>query len=83
MLALDAAGSAELWDDVWSEYLGSLNEQVLSYVAGLRPRLKTAILSNSFVGAREREQHWYGFEDAFDLVIYSHEESMEKGRLRH
>jgi HAD superfamily hydrolase (TIGR01509 family) len=31
------------------------------------------ILSNSFVGAREREQERYGFEDCCDVVAYSHE----------
>ena len=43
----------------------------------LRPYYRTTILSNSFVGAREHEQALYGFEDAFDHVIYSHEEGLE------
>ncbi|WP_052668850.1 HAD-IA family hydrolase [Nitriliruptor alkaliphilus] len=37
-----------------------------------------AILSNSFVGARAREQELYGFHNHFDAVMYSHEEGMEK-----
>jgi putative hydrolase of the HAD superfamily len=44
----------------------------------LRPRYKTGILSNSFVGARERERDAYGFEDLCDVVVYSHEEGLEK-----
>lgn len=36
------------------------------------------ILSNSFVGAREREQAAYGFEDLVDEIIYSHECGMSK-----
>src|SRR5690242_6315951 len=40
--------------DVWEEYMGILNEELTTYFASLRPRYQTAILSNSFVGARER-----------------------------
>lgn len=35
-------------------------------------------MSNSFVGAREREQATYGFEDLVDEIIYSHECGMSK-----
>ena len=35
-------------------------------------------MSNSFVGAREREQAAYGFEDLVDEIIYSHECGMSK-----
>jgi putative hydrolase of the HAD superfamily len=35
-------------------------------------------LSNSFVGAREREQAAYGFEDLVDEIVYSHECGMSK-----
>jgi putative hydrolase of the HAD superfamily len=81
-LALDPAGSQELWADVWTEYLGTLNADLLDFFADLRPQYKTGILSNSFVGAREREQELYGFEDAFDMVMYSHEEGLEKPAAR-
>jgi beta-phosphoglucomutase-like phosphatase (HAD superfamily) len=40
--------------------------------------MPTGILSNSFVGAREREQAVYGFEDLVDEIIYSHECGMAK-----
>jgi FMN phosphatase YigB (HAD superfamily) len=40
---------------------------------GLRPRYRTAIFSNSFVGAREKERERYGFEDLTDLVVHSQE----------
>lgn len=38
-------------------------------------RGKTAILSNSFVGAREREreQAAHGFHEMCDVIVYSHE----------
>jgi epoxide hydrolase-like predicted phosphatase len=78
--ALGLAGTelAELMDNVWAEYLGTLNTRMASYAAALRPRYLTGILSNSFVGAREREQAAYGFEALCDVVVYSHEEGVEK-----
>ena len=35
-------------------------------------------MSNSFVGAREREQAAYAFEDLVDEIVYSHEAGMSK-----
>jgi epoxide hydrolase-like predicted phosphatase len=64
---------AELMNDAWGEYVGTLNEGLAVWFAGLRPRYRTGILSNSFVGAREREQELYGFEDMCDAIVYSHE----------
>jgi epoxide hydrolase-like predicted phosphatase len=64
--------------DMWKEYLGVGNTELIKYAGGLRPRLRTGILSNSFVGAREREQAAYGFEDLVDDVVYSHEVGMRK-----
>jgi putative hydrolase of the HAD superfamily len=63
---------------VWREYLGSANMELIEYARLLRPRYRTGILSNSFVGAREREQAAYGFEDLVDEIIYSHECGMSK-----
>ena len=52
-----------LMGDIWRQYLGTANTELIEYVHGLRPRYRTGIISNSFVGAREREQAAYGFED--------------------
>ncbi len=82
VLALDQATLAELMGDMWTEYLGTLNEGLSDYFAGLRPGYRTGILSNSFVGAREREQELYGFADICDVVVYSHEEGFMKPDLR-
>jgi epoxide hydrolase-like predicted phosphatase len=41
-------------------------------------RSATGILSNSFIGAREREQRAYGFADMCDVIVYSHEEGTKK-----
>lgn len=69
---------AEFMADIWREYLGTANTELIEYARGLRPRYRTAIVSNSFVGAREREQAVYGFEDLVDEIIYSHECGMSK-----
>ncbi len=62
-----------LMAEAWAEYVGTLNVELCAYFASLRPRYRTGILSNSFVGAREREQALYGFEDMCDTIVYSHE----------
>lgn len=77
-LGLDAAALEQLMDDLWSEYLGTLNEPLADYFARLRPRYRTGILSNSFVGARERERERYGFPEMCDVIVYSHEEGLLK-----
>ena len=77
-LGFDQAQLAAFMGDIWTEYLGTLNAELANYFAGLRPRYRTGILSNSFVGAREREQVAYGFGDLCDLIIYSHEVGMAK-----
>ena len=78
VLGLDAAQLGRFMEDLWTEYLGTLNTELARYFGTLRPRYKTGILSNSFVGARERERDAYGFEDLCDVVVYSHEEGLEK-----
>lgn len=77
-LGLDPAGLRAFMDDVWAEYLGTLNAELAGWFESLRPRYRTAILSNSFVGAREREQARYGFQDMCDAVVYSHEIGVRK-----
>jgi putative hydrolase of the HAD superfamily len=64
--------------DVWREYLGTANAELIDYARRLRPRWRTGIVSNSFVGAREREQAAYGFEDLVEEIVYSHEVGFSK-----
>lgn len=78
ILGLDQAQLDEFMRDLWEEYCGTLNTELATYFASLRPRYKTAIISNSFVGAREKEQERYGFGDICDLIIYSHEVGIKK-----
>ncbi|WP_050796050.1 HAD family hydrolase [Parafrankia sp. EUN1f] len=66
------------WTLMWEEYLGKLNVELFEWFRGLRPRFRTGILSNSFVGAREREQERYGFADVTDVIVYSHEVGFAK-----
>jgi epoxide hydrolase-like predicted phosphatase len=77
-LGLDERQLAEFMADLWREYLGTPNTELIEYARQLRPRFRTGILSNSFVGAREREQGAYGFEDLVDDIVYSHEAGMSK-----
>lgn len=71
-----------LMADLWEEYLGTLNVELAAYFASLRPRYQTALLSNSFAGARGKEQARYQFAELCDLLIYSHEEGIAKPERR-
>jgi epoxide hydrolase-like predicted phosphatase len=81
-LGLDEQQLAAYMADIWQEYLGTANTELIGYARGLRPRYRTGILSNSFVGAREREQAAYGFADLVDEIVYSHEAGMSKPEPR-
>jgi epoxide hydrolase-like predicted phosphatase len=67
-----------LMHDFWTWYVGQPNTELIDYFASLRSHYKTAILSNSFLGARAKEQARYGFEDMTDLIVYSHEVGLAK-----
>jgi epoxide hydrolase-like predicted phosphatase len=78
LLGLDEAQVDAFMRDLWTEYLGSLNVELAEYCRGLRPRYQTATISNSFVGARTREQQRYHFDEITDLLVYSHEVGIAK-----
>ncbi len=77
-VGMDEQELAAYMADVWREYVGTANTELMEYARRLRPRYRTGILSNSFVGAREREQAAYGFEELVDEIVYSHEAGMSK-----
>ena len=77
-LGLDDQKVAQYMADLWREYLGTANTELIEYARELRPRYRTGIVSNSFVGAREREQAAYGFEDLVEEIVYSHEAGFSK-----
>jgi putative hydrolase of the HAD superfamily len=64
--------------DVWREYLGTLNIELANYFRSLHATYKTGIISNSFVGARERETALYHFDEMTHVIVYSHEAGMRK-----
>ena len=68
----------EFIDDIWKEYLGTLNVELADYFRSLRPKYQTAIISNSFVGAREKEAEHYQFDTICDFIVYSHEVGISK-----
>jgi HAD superfamily hydrolase (TIGR01509 family) len=74
--------SETLSSELWTLYLGELNHELAGYFSGLRPRFRTALLSNSFVGAREREEARYAFSSMTDLIVYSHEDGLLKPERR-
>ncbi len=77
-LGMDQVQRDDFLHDLWTEYLGQPNTELIDYFRGLRPRYQTALLSNSFVGAREKEQERYQLEELVDLIIYSHEVGIAK-----
>jgi epoxide hydrolase-like predicted phosphatase len=78
VFGLDEPSLERFMGDLWEEYLGTLNEELTAYFASLRGHYRTGIVSNSFAGAREREQALYGFEDMCDMIVYSHEVGCRK-----
>jgi putative hydrolase of the HAD superfamily len=64
--------------DFWDVYCGHPNPELAAYLSGLRPRYQTALLSNSFDGARREEEERYHFSEIADLIIYSHEVGVAK-----
>ncbi|MBS2532102.1 HAD family phosphatase [Catenulispora sp. NF23] len=66
-------------DDVWVEYVGTYNAELAAYWSARRAEgYQTAIISNSFVGAREREEEAHRFSELTDLIVYSHEVGVMK-----
>lgn len=82
IIGMDQEQVNAFWQDLWEEYLGTLNIPLATYFKDLRPRYRTALLSNSFVGAREREQERYHFDEITDVIIYSHEVGIAKPERR-
>ncbi|MGW2822654.1 HAD family hydrolase [Streptomyces sp. NPDC001443] len=81
-LDLDAPQVEAFMADLWTEYLGTPNEELIAYVRGLRGSCRLGILSNSFVGARERETALYHFDELVEQIVYSHEIGIGKPDLR-
>lgn len=74
----DAGRAEAILECMWRVYLGVPNASLAAWARTLRPAFRTAILSNSCVGAREREQARYGYRDLVDDLVYSHEVGLVK-----
>src|SRR5258708_33811673 len=70
IMGMDASQVTAFMDDVWTEYLGILNVELANYFRNLRPKYQTAIISNSFIGAREIEAEHYQFDTICDFILY-------------
>ena len=68
----------ELLVDLWGWYVGELNAEMADYFQRLRPRYRTAILSNAAAGGRREEERRYGFATMADVLVYSYEVGIEK-----
>jgi putative hydrolase of the HAD superfamily len=77
-LRLPPEQQREFSADVWNWYCGELDQGLMAFAASLRPRARTAIISNSADGARREELGRYALDEIFDPIIYSHEVGMAK-----
>jgi len=77
-LHLSPEQQREFSADVWDWYCGELDQELMAFGASLRPRVRTAIISNSADGARREELGRYALDEIFDPIIYSHEVGMAK-----
>ncbi len=77
-LGVSDAEVEAMFADMWDAYCGRLDDDLMGYVASLRPTYRLAIISNSGDGARREEERRYGFSRIFDPIIYSHEVGLEK-----
>ncbi len=51
---------------------------MIAFLGSLRPRLKTALLSNAWSNTRHVVRQRYDFLDVFDVVVFSAEVGMRK-----
>ncbi len=75
-LGLDEATCAQLESDFWRG--DSINHALIQYVHQLRPRYKTAILSNAWPMLRYYLNEVFRISYAFDTIIVSAEEGLAK-----
>ncbi len=74
-LNLSAERCSSLQEAFWGG--DRLDTDLVAYIRALRPRLRTALLSNAFLDLRDALEQW-GIADAFDQVIISSEVGLMK-----
>lgn len=77
-LSLDARTLDRAITEFWDAYCGEADTELIAFARSLRPDVLVATLSNSGDGARREDDARYGFGSLFDLMVYSHEEGVEK-----
>lgn len=78
LYGLDRPATEELLAELWDWYVGELNTTMAAYFQRLRPRYRTAILSNAAEGGRREEERRYRFASMADVLVYSYEVGIEK-----
>jgi epoxide hydrolase-like predicted phosphatase len=78
LYGLDEPMTGELLAELWDWYVGELNIEMADYFQRLRPRYRTAILSNAAEGGRREEDRRYGFAAMADVLVYSYEVGIEE-----
>ena len=68
LYGLDRPTTEELLAGLWDWYVGELNTGMAAYFQRLRPRFRTAILSNAAEGGRREEERRYGFARMADVA---------------
>lgn len=75
-LSLNPAELPGFIEEYWSG--DRLDENLVNYLRGLRPAIKTGLLSNAWTGARESIARRFKFLDVFDQIIFSAEVGLRK-----
>ena len=75
-LSIDVADTQQLSADFWNG--AQLDERLVGFVRDLRPRFRTAILSDAWLGCRQLFSETLKLGDVFDEIIISAEEGVAK-----
>lgn len=75
-LQLDAAALQAFQDDFWRG--DQVDESLINWIRGLRPRYQTAIISNALDNLNHALTTLYPIADAFDLIVGSAYEKVMK-----
>ena len=74
-LALNDDDLEALKTDVYAG--GYWDTELLSFIRSLRPRFKTGVISDAWLGTRDAIREWVN-SDVFDVTVFSAEESIRK-----
>ena len=82
-IALSIGEAPENWRTLVDVYCSAiaLNTELVAFLRSLRPRYKTAILSNASAEVRSFITETFHLDREFDLIIISSEEGMRKPEL--